>query len=90
MMKRTHGCGDLRIEHDGQTAVLAGWVNTFRDQGKGLVFIDLRDRSGISQIVFDLEDCDDETVETARSLRREDVVAVRGLFAVFQFSAHID
>ena len=79
MMKRTHGCGDLRIEHDGQTAVLAGWVNTFRDQGKGLVFIDLRDRSGISQIVFDLEDCDDETVETARSLRREDVVAVRGL-----------
>ncbi|MCH2152690.1 MAG: aspartate--tRNA ligase [Phycisphaerales bacterium] len=79
MMKRTHGCGDLRIEHDGQTAVLAGWVNTFRDQGKGLVFIDLRDRSGISQIVFDLEDCDDETVETARSLRREDVVAIRGL-----------
>ncbi|MEE2907951.1 MAG: aspartate--tRNA ligase, partial [Planctomycetota bacterium] len=79
MMKRTHGCGDLRNEHAGETAVLAGWVNTFRDQGKGLVFIDLRDRSGITQVVFDLEDCDDAVVENARSLRREDVVAISGL-----------
>ncbi|MCH2132259.1 MAG: aspartate--tRNA ligase [Phycisphaerales bacterium] len=79
MMQRTHGCGDLRSEHAGETVVLAGWVNTFRDQGKGLVFIDLRDRSGISQVVFDLEDCDDATVEIARSLRREDVVAISGL-----------
>ena len=79
MLKRTHCCGDLRSEHAGETVVLAGWVNTFRDQGRGLVFIDLRDRSGITQIVFDLEDCDESIVEVARSLRREDVVAVSGL-----------
>ncbi|MDG2423612.1 MAG: aspartate--tRNA ligase [Phycisphaerales bacterium] len=79
MMKRTHGCGDLREANSGETAVLAGWVNTFRDQGKGLVFIDLRDRSGITQVVFDLEDCEDDVIENARSLRREDVVAITGL-----------
>ena len=79
MMKRTHGCGDLRKDHSGENVVLAGWVNTFRDQGKGLVFIDLRDRNGITQVVFDLEDCADDVVENARSLRREDVVAISGL-----------
>ncbi len=79
MMKRTHCCGDLRQDHSGESVVLAGWVNTFRDQGKGLVFIDLRDRSGITQVVFDLEDCPDDVVDNARSLRREDVVAISGL-----------
>ncbi len=82
MMKRTHNCGDLRSDHAGAQVTLAGWVNTFRDQGKGLVFIDLRDRVGITQIVFDLEDCDDTTVELARSLRREDVIAVSGLVRI--------
>ena len=78
MLKRTHMCGELRSDHDGQTATLAGWVNTYRDQGKGLIFIDLRDRSGLTQVVFDLEDVDEHVVTEARSLRREDVIAIQG------------
>ncbi len=78
MLKRTHMCGELRSDHDGQMVVLAGWVNTYRDQGKGLIFIDLRDRSGLTQVVFDLEDVDEHIVAEARSLRREDVIAIQG------------
>ena len=79
MLKRTHMCGELRIDHDGQTVTLAGWVNTYRDQGKGLIFIDLRDREGLMQVVFDLEDVGEHVVTEARSLRREDVIAITGL-----------
>ena len=57
---------------------LCGWVNTYRDQGKGLVFLDLRDREGLCQVVFDLEDVPAEVVSAARGLRREDCIAVRG------------
>ncbi|MCZ6850600.1 MAG: aspartate--tRNA ligase [Planctomycetota bacterium] len=79
MLKRSHMCGELRPEHVGQTVTLAGWVNTYRDQGKGLIFIDLRDREGLTQVVFNLRDIDESAVTEARSLRREDVVAVQGL-----------
>jgi aspartyl-tRNA synthetase len=79
MLKRTHMCGELRPDHVGQTVTLAGWVNTYRDQGKGLIFVDLRDREGLTQVVFDLEDIDKSIVEASRALRREDVIAVRGL-----------
>ncbi|MFK7959168.1 MAG: aspartate--tRNA ligase [Phycisphaerales bacterium] len=79
MLKRTHMCGVLRPEHAGTEVVLAGWINTYRDQGKGLLFADVRDRTGLTQVVFDLEDADEATVEAARQLRREDVIAVRGL-----------
>ncbi len=78
MLKRTHMCGELRSDHAGQTVTLAGWVNTYRDQGKGLIFIDLRDREGLIQVVFDLEDVDEHVVTEARSLRREDVIAITG------------
>ena len=78
MLKRTHMCGELRAADTENEATLCGWVNTYRDQGKGLVFIDLRDRSGITQIVFDQEDVPDEIMEPARSLRRESVIAVSG------------
>ncbi len=79
MLERTHMCGELRTDHAGQTATLAGWVNTYRDQGKGLIFVDLRDRDGITQVVFDLEDVDESVIEMSRALRREDVIAVSGL-----------
>jgi len=78
MLKRTHSCGELRKEHVGQTVTLAGWVNTYRGHGTGLIFIDLRDRYGLTQIVFDRESIDADTVTAADQLRREDVVAVTG------------
>jgi aspartyl-tRNA synthetase len=78
MSMRTHTCGELRVSDKDVTSTLCGWVNTFRDQGKGLVFIDIRDRKGLTQIVFDQEDCDPDVMELARSLRREDVVSATG------------
>jgi len=78
MLKRTHTCGAPRADHAGNQITLCGWVNTYRDQGKGLVFLDLRDREGLCQVVFDLADGPPEVVAAARSLRREDCIAVRG------------
>ena len=78
MLKRTHTCGQLRAEHVGQTVTLSGWVNTYRDQGKGLSFVDLRDRDGLTQVVFDQEETVPEVVKEARTLRREDVIAITG------------
>ncbi len=79
MLKRTQMCGLLRPEHVGQTVVVCGWINTYRDQGRGLVFCDLRDREGLVQVVFDLEDVPADVVKASRALRREDVIAVRGV-----------
>ena len=75
-MLRTHTCGELRAEHIGQDTTLCGWVQNYRDH-RGLVFIDLRDRYGITQIVFNLSH-DDEMQDVARSLRSEDVIQVTG------------
>lgn len=76
-MHRTHTCGELRREHAGQTVTLCGWVNSYREQGKELVFVDLRDRYGKTQIVFYTDD-DTKIDGVARKLRREDVVKVVG------------
>jgi len=79
MLKRTHFCGQLRPVHAGHSVTICGWVNTYRDQGKGLFFIDLRDKEGLAQVVFDLESSADDVVNAARALRREDVIAVQGI-----------
>jgi aspartyl-tRNA synthetase len=75
-------CGDLREAHVGQTVRLNGWVNSYRGHGTGLVFIDVRDRSGISQLVFDRESVAAESVEQADRLRNEDVLAAEGVVRI--------
>jgi aspartyl-tRNA synthetase len=76
---RTHTCGELGSQHIGQLVTLCGWVDSYRDHGGG-IFIDLRDRYGKTQIVFD-PDVGRETLELARSLRSEFVVSVTGKVA---------
>jgi aspartyl-tRNA synthetase len=75
-LKRTHSCGALRAEHEGQEVVLFGWVANRRDHGN-LIFVDLRDRDGITQIVFDPE-ASGGAHGIAESLRSEWVIGVRG------------
>ena len=73
---RTHTCGELRADDEGDDVVLKGWVDTRRDHG-GLVFIDLRDRYGLTQVVFSPQD-NEEAYEAAGRLRREDVISIKG------------
>jgi aspartyl-tRNA synthetase len=67
----------LRAADVGQSVILAGWVNNYRDHGDNLVFIDLRDRGGLTQCRFNV-DTDPDATKLARTLRKEDVIAVRG------------
>jgi aspartyl-tRNA synthetase len=76
-MKRTHHCNELRPEHAGQVVTLMGWVHSRRDLG-GVVFIDVRDREGRTQTVFDPSDLPAEVFEPASNLRSESVVRVTG------------
>jgi len=75
MLKRSHSCGILRKSDSGQEVVLAGWVNAYRDHG-GVAFIDMRDREGITQVVFHPDYA--QAHEIGRALRNEDVVAIKG------------
>ena len=75
-MYRTHTCGELRGEHIGSSVTLSGWIQKSRDLG-GMTFIDLRDRYGITQLVFNME-TDKGLCEKARKLGREFVVQVEG------------
>ncbi|MCX5664348.1 MAG: aspartate--tRNA ligase [Planctomycetota bacterium] len=82
MLKRTQYCGELRPSHAGQTVTLCGWINTYREQGKGLFFVDLRDKEGLAQVVFGIESSAAALIDSARGLRREDVIGVRGTIRV--------
>ncbi len=76
-IQRTHTCGQLRADTAGQTVRLNGWVARWRDLG-GLLFIDLRDRYGITQIVFNPQNLDAGTYAIAAKLRTETVIGVEG------------
>lgn len=76
LLKRTHMCGELRLEDAGKEVVLNGWVAKARSLGS-LVFVDIRDKSGITQITFN-EDIGEELLEKAKSLRSEYVIGVTG------------
>ena len=74
--KRTHMCGDLRAAHVGDEVILMGWVHSYRDLG-GAVFIDLRDRTGLAQVVFD-QSVDETCHKIGDRLRSEWVVGIVG------------
>lgn len=77
-MKRTHYCGSIRREHMGQGATLCGWVQVKRDMG-GVIFLDVKDREGVAQVVCDCADLPPEAFHLAETIRLQSVVQVSGL-----------
>ncbi|MGB8353278.1 MAG: OB-fold nucleic acid binding domain-containing protein, partial [Chthoniobacteraceae bacterium] len=78
-MYRTHHCNQLRKADIGQTITLSGWINSRRDHG-GVIFIDLRDREGLTQVVFRPEE-HPQISEASHGLRSEDVIQISGTVA---------
>lgn len=76
-LKRTNRCGELTAANTGETVTVMGWVQKQRNKG-GIIFVDLRDRSGILQVIFEESDCGAENFARAEKLRSEFVIAVVG------------
>ena len=76
-MKRTHHCNQLRLENAGEVVTLSGWVHSCRDLG-GVIFLDIRDREGRTQAVFDPQETDPGLVDQASKLHSESVISVNG------------
>lgn len=75
---RSHRCTEVTNEQIGESVVLMGWVNKRRNLGS-LIFVDLRDRSGLMQLLFDENNIGEEGYKKAQTLRNEFVIAIRGL-----------
>src|SRR5690606_23899172 len=76
-MLRTHTCGELRLDHINQEVTLAGWVQRVRNKG-GLIWVDLRDRYGLTQLIFEEDSSEKALLEKASELGREFVVQTTG------------
>ena len=76
-LKRSHRCTELSTEQIGENVTVMGWVQKSRNKG-GIIFVDLRDRSGLLQIIFEEADCGEESFAKAEKLRSEFVIAVTG------------
>lgn len=76
-LKRTHRCGELSGSNTGETVTVMGWVQKQRNKG-GIIFVDLRDRSGLLQIIFEESDCGADNFAKAEKMRSEFVVAILG------------
>ncbi len=76
-LKRTQRCGELSMANVGETVTVMGWVQKQRNKG-GIIFVDMRDRAGILQVIFEESDCGAENFEKASTLRSEFVIAVVG------------
>ena len=77
MIYKTHNLGELRKENIGQEVILSGWVDTKRDLG-GLTFVDMRDREGKTQVIFDIDVAPKDVVEQAQKLKNESVIRIVG------------
>ena len=80
-MKRTHNCGELRKTNENNEVVLSGWIHKYRNLG-GLLFFDLRDRYGITQVIFDPEKVSPEIINIAAKCRNEFVVTISGIVQI--------
>ena len=77
-LKRTHRCTEVTVNNVGEAVVVMGWVQKARNKG-GIIFVDLRDRSGILQLIFEESSAGKEGFEKAEKLRSEFVIAVEGI-----------
>ncbi len=77
-LHRSYRCAEVNSKNIGETVTMMGWTNKSRNKG-GIVFVDLRDRSGILQVIFEEKDCGAEFFEKASGIRSEDVLAVTGV-----------